>query len=278
MQKKNLYKLILLLCFLIGIAGLFSIYISNLQIINRSLNEIPGARIVVMIILIRMSILLGNSIYMYFRWFKQEMQYLSDIRFLFATFFLVLAFGKAIDLFFDLTYMFFNESMNLMVIKLRYLLIIFTVLPLIYLSITMILYSLSLKDRFKKFKDENFQNKVNLSIILLIILIEIILVSIVPNTNSIAILLPCVVIPSLIIIVWLFAFAYKHKRLSQVNSLVLLIGFSLYLVSQIMRPLIQAIVGENAFYVNIVELIDLIIFFIIFLGFYLDANFGISTG
>jgi hypothetical protein len=215
---------------------------------------------------------------MYLKWFKQERQYISDIPFLFATFFLLLTFGKAVDLFFDLTYMFFNEAMNLTVIKLRYLLIIFTVLPLIYLSFAMILYSFSLKDRFKTLKNENFQNKTNLIIILLLILIEIFLVLIVPNTTSIAILLPCVVIPSLLIIIWLFAFAYKHKRLSQVNSLVLLIGFSLYLVSQIIRPLVQAIIGENASYINSVELIDLIIFIIIFLGFYLDANFKISTG
>ncbi|MFW9882468.1 MAG: hypothetical protein ACFFG0_56115, partial [Candidatus Thorarchaeota archaeon] len=222
MKKTNLYKLILFLYILTGFLGLFRIYIINLQIISRSLNEIPGARLVVVIILIRMCILLGNSIYMYFKWFKQEEQYLSDIPFLFATFFLLLTFGKAIDLFFDLTYSFFNETMNLMVIKLRFLLIIFTVLPLIYLSIAMNLYSLSLKDRFKKLKDEIFQNKINLILIFFLVFFEVFLVLIIPNTTSIAILLPCVVLPSLLIIIWLFAFAYKHKRLSQVNSLILL--------------------------------------------------------
>ncbi|MFX1479000.1 MAG: hypothetical protein ACFFCI_12785 [Promethearchaeota archaeon] len=272
MEKRNLYKLILFLCVLIGFVSIFIIYIINFQMITRSLDELPDAKLVVLIILTRICILTGNSIYMYFKWFKQEEQYTSDIPFLFATFFLLLTFGKAIDLFFDLTYTFFNEIMNLMVIKLRFLLIIFTVLPLIYLSFVMILYSLSLKDRFIKLKEENYQNKVNLIIIIFTISIELFLVLIVPNATSIAFLLPCVVIPSLLIIIWLFAFAYRHKRLSQVNSLILLIGFSLYLASQIIRPLIQEIIGENAFYINLAEIIDLIIFIIIFLGFYMNAN------
>ena len=98
-------------------------------------------------------------------------------------------------------------------------------------------------------------------------------VAMAPNTTIIGILLPLFVIPSLIIIVWLFQFAYRNKRLSQVNPLILTFGFSAYLISQIIRPLLQNLLGAGTTYIIIAEIIDLIIFIIIFIGFYLKANY-----
>ena len=276
MKRKDQYKLILFSSILIGFLIVYLIYHLNLSVIRESYNEIHGMDLVVIIMLIRITILFGNAMYMLYKWFKQEEQYLSDIPFLFALFFILLTIGKAFDLFFNFTYRYFSESLNLVVIKLRFFIIIFTVLPLIYLSITMILYYLSLRAKFQKLGDEKFKNKVSLILVLIILMVESIAVIIVPNTSSISILLPAVVIPSLLVIIWLFAFSYKNKRLSQVNSFILMIGFGLYLISQIIRPIIQNIVGENTFYINIVEIIDLIIFIVIFIGFYLEAKYEIE--
>ncbi len=211
--------------------------------------------------------------YMLYKWFKQEKQFLSDLPILFAIFFLLLTFGKMLDLFFDLTYTYFIDSLNLLVIKIRFFIIIFTVLPLIYLSITMILFRLSLNEKFQKLRDEKTRNKTSLIIAIIVLIIESIGVIIVSDTPSISILLPAVVIPSLLVIVWLFAFSYKNKRLSQVNSFVLMIGFTAYLISQIMRPVLQRIIGINTAYINLSEILDLVIFIVIFVGFYLEANY-----
>jgi len=276
MKQKNQYKLILLFSILLGFILVFILYFLNLSIITQAYNEIHGMDLVVIIVLVRIVILFGSSMYMVYKWFSQEKQFLSDLPLLFALFFLLLTFGKMIDLFFNFTYRYFVESLNLLVIKIRFFIIIFTVLPLIYLSITMILFSLSLRDKFQKLKDENTRNKISLIIILLILIVESTAVIIIPDTPSISILLPAVVIPSLLVIVWLFAFSYKNQRLSQVNSLVLMIGFAAYLISQIIRPIIQVILGETTAYINIVEIIDLIIFVVIFIGFYMEANYKID--
>jgi hypothetical protein len=273
MKQKNQYKLILLISFLAGFISVFILYFLNLPTIIQAYNDIQGIDLVVIIVLVRILILFGSSMYMLYKWFKQEKQFLSDLPILFAIFFLLLMFGKMVDLFFDFTYNYFIESLNMLVIKIRYFIIIFTVLPLIYLSITMILFSLSLRDKFQKLRDENKRNKISTIIAIIVIIIESTAVIIVPDALSISILLPAVVIPSLLVIVWLFAFSYRNKRLSQVNSFVLMIGFAAYLLSQILRPVFQRILGENSAYINLSEIIDLVIFIVIFIGFYLEANY-----
>ncbi|MFX1479866.1 MAG: hypothetical protein ACFFCI_17245 [Promethearchaeota archaeon] len=273
MKKSNIYKLIISSSSLVGFLWVYIIYAINISIISQAVVELDGVSLVIIIILIRIAILLGSTIYMYYKWFRQEEQYISDIPFLFATFFLLLTFGKSIDLFFDLTFTYFSEALNLFVIKVRFFIIIFTVFSLIFLSLKMILYWFSLKNKFKKLKDEDYQNKANLAILGIIIIIESIAIIITPDTDTISVVLPAVVIPSLIVIIWLFAFAHKNKRLSQVNSFVLMIGFGLYLISQIIRPILLQIFGEVATYLNIAEIIDLVIFAVIFIGFYLEANY-----
>jgi len=273
MNQKNQYKLILFLSILTGFISVTILYFLNLQTIIQAYNDIQGMDLVVIIVLVRILILFGSSMYMLYKWFKQEKQFISDLPILFALFFLLLTFGKMIDLFFDFTYSYFIESLNLLVIKIRYFIIIFTVLPLIYLSITMILFRLSLMDKFQKLKDEKTRNKTSSIIAMVIIIVESVAVIIVPDAPSISILLPAVVIPSLLVIVWLFAFSYRNKRLSQVNSFVLMIGFAAYLLSQIIRPVFQRLLGENTAYINLSEIIDLVIFIVIFIGFYLEANY-----
>jgi hypothetical protein len=273
MKKVNRYKIIITCGSLGGFVWVLILFFLNTSVINQAIVELDGVDLVIIIILIRIAILLGSAIYMFYKWFKQEEQYISDIPFLFAMFFLLLTFGKSVDLFFDLTFNYFSEALNLFVIKLRFFIIVFTVFSLIYLSLKMILYWLSLKNRFKKLKDEDYQNKTNFLILLFITVIEIIAIVVTPDTDTISVVLPAVVIPSLVVIIWLFAFAHKNKRLSQVNSLVLMIGFGLYLISQIIRPVLLRIFGEVATYLNLAEIIDLVIFAVIFLGFYMEANY-----
>jgi hypothetical protein len=149
-------------------------------------------------------------------------------------------------------------------------------LPMIYISIGMILFSLSLKDKNKALREEKHQNKIRVRIILVIMLSEIIAIILVNSISIISILYPIVVIPSLVTIVWLFNFAHRNKRLAQVNTRILWIGFTAYLISQIVRPLAQFILGESPIFVIFAEALDLGIFIVIFIGFYKKSNYSVE--
>jgi len=219
-------------------------------------------------------LLSGMAFYMFNRWFKQEKQYISDIPHLFGLFLLILTFGKVLDLFWDLTYFRFNEEFVLFLLRVRYFIIILTFIPLMYLSILMILYSMSLREHFKRLNNDNYRDKIAILILLIIVSIEMIAVIIAPDVFILGRILPFILIPSLVVITYIFFFAYKHQRLSQVHSLILAIGFLLYMISSIFRPVAQAIIGESAYYIILVEIVDLIVFIIIFFGLYLKADYS----
>ena len=274
MKHKKIYKLTLLLGITLGFMWAITLYTFNISAINKSFNEVEGIWGVVIILLIRISLLSGMTFYMFNRWFKQEKQYISDIPHLFGLFLLILTFGKVLDLFWDLTYFRFNEEFILFLLKVRYFIIILTFIPLMYLSILMLLYSLSLREHFKKFKDENYRNKITIIILSIIVVIEMFAVIIAPDVFTLGRILPFILIPSLIVITYIFFFAYRHQRLSQVHPLIIAIGFLMYMISSIFRPVTQAIIGESAYYLIVVEIVDLFIFIIIFIGLYMKANYS----
>ena len=273
-MKSRIYKFLLLLIIILGLVPLLLLYILYLREVKLGIAQIEGVWSVIIIILIRIGFLAVMSYYMFHRWFKQEEQYLSDIPFLFGLFLLFLTFGKILDLFWDLTFFIFDEEFVLFLLKIRFFIIILEMAPLVYLSINMILYLRSLRGSSIKIDDERQRNKITFKIMVLIVGIEIISVILAPNFTIIGILLPCIVIPSIAVIIWMFIFVYKHKRLSQVHPLIIAIGFIAWLISNIMRPLLQNIYGETTSYIFYAEIIDFFVFLIIFVGFILKAKYS----
>ena len=117
-------------------------------------------------------------------------------------------------------------------------------------------------------KDKKFMNKLRMVLILVIVSIESLVVIIAPNNTIMGMLLPYIVIPSLLGIVYIFFLAYRLNRLSVVKPGILTIGFLLYLISNIFRPIMQNILGEAASYIIVAETVDIFVFIIIFLGLY----------
>lgn len=271
MEQKEAYEFSIILSVIISATIIITMFVINAPIISESLQNTEGGWNVVLIILIRIGILSGMAFYMFHKWFSQEEQYLTDIPFLFGMFFLILIFGKAVDLFWNLTFFSFNADLVLLLLRIRYFIIIFNLAPLVYLGIGILLYILSF--RYSKLTKE-YSNSLQLKLIALILGIEIFLVAIAPDIDFISIILPCILIPSLASIVYIFYFAYKNKRLSEVHPFILAIGFFLYMISTIIRPIAQRIIGESASYIVFVEIIDLMIFIVIFMGFYLHANYN----
>lgn len=265
-NRRKLYALSLIIGTLLGIIAVFLVFFFNYDLIILAFRNYDGALEVVIIISLRIILLVIISLYLFNKWFKQEAQFLSDIPFLLGLFFFILIFGKAIDLFWDLTFFTFNDFTVLLLLKIRYLIIIIEVVPLIYLGMEIIFFRL--QDRFTKLKDKDYMNRLRIRLIILTIIIESIAIIIMPNTTILGLLLPIILIPSLIGIVYIFYMAYRLNRLKIIKPGILTIGFFLYMVSNILRRVMQNILGETAFYVIVVELVDIFIFIIIFFGLY----------
>ena len=271
MTKKNMYKGLVSVSTILGIVACSVLYYLYYEPFYNGYMQTEGMFGVVLIILFRIILIFGITAYMFHEWFKQEMQYLSDLPFLFGTFFLILIFGKVLDLLFFVT--FFTIDASLFIMKVRFFVAILTLIPMMYLSIGMILYYFSLKNKYEKLNNEKYRNNIGTAILVLIITVEIIAVILATTISAVLILLPLFVLPSIATIVWLFYFSDKNKALSKVNSKILTIGFFLLLISQILRPLAQNILGSTVHYIIFVEVIDLFVFLIIFLGFYMKADY-----
>jgi hypothetical protein len=272
-KNKGIYVFLLLFGVILGVIAVILLYTFNWSVLVETYQTHDGTLGIVLIMGIRISIVSLMALFTFYSWFKQEKQYFSDMPFLFGSFFLLLIFGKALDLFIDFSYFQLDSGLLLLVAKARFLVAIFNLLPMIFLSIEMVLFSLSLKTRFKGLTNEKTLKKVKLRILILIVAIEIIMGLFILTVELSPILYPIIIVPSLITIVWVFNFAWRNQRLSQVNTRILMIGFGLYLITSILRPLIQFIIGESPLYVIIAESTDIVIFLIIFIGFYKKSNY-----
>ena len=272
-QNKKFYNSTILVGIITGITLIALLYFFSWSLIVESYFENEGAFGVVLAIVSRIGIVAVMTIYTFHQWFKQEEQYFSDIPFLFGMFFLFLIFGKSLDLFNNFIFFKLDPNIVLLIYKARYVISVLDLFPMIYLSMDMLLFSLSLKKRFEKLTNEKNRIKLRKQILLLILIIEFTAGILIPDFKSLSILYPLIIIPSLLTIVWVFNFAWKNKRLSQVSTYILMIGFGLYLISSIIRPITHIIVGNSPLFIIIAESIDLIVFVIIFIGFYKKANY-----
>ncbi len=256
-----------------GLISISSLYILNLSMIIESFyHYFPGSIAVVSIIFIRIIVLSLMTHNMFKKWFKAEKQFLDDIPFLFGMFFLGLIFGKLFDLFVDFLY-YSNPTQSLFISKSRFILLAFYLVPMIFLSIGMLLFYRSMNEKRIKLQNENYRDKLRRRIIMIILGGEILMGILAPDLKTVGSFYPIVLIPSLLIIIWLFWFTYQRKKLAEVNSFILTVGFCILLLSQTIRPILQIIFGENPYMISIAELLDLLVFTIIFIGFSKKANY-----
>lgn len=266
-------KLLLILGILAGLSGILMLYISNISMIIESFYfYYPGSIGVVCVIMIRIIVMSLMTYIMFSKWFKGEKQFLDDIPFLFGLFFLGIVFGKFIDLFVDFSF-YSNPTQSLIISKIRFILLAFDLIPMIFLSIGMLLFYMSINKNRVKIQNEHYRNKLRFCILLIILSIEIIMGILAPDLKVVGLFYPIVLIPSLLIIIWLFWFTYQRKKLSEINSFILTLGFGALLLSQTVRPVLQIIFSENPFMITIAEVLDLSVFTIIFIGFLMKSNY-----
>ncbi|TFF95954.1 MAG: hypothetical protein EU547_06935 [Promethearchaeota archaeon] len=265
MDKRQKYLLGLFLSFLFILLVIAVLYYYFLETILLSWEATQGIIQVTILTTIKIITVSIIGLYLIKQWFKQEDLYLSDLPFLTGLFFLILVPAKFLDLLSAFIKDYVIDPIFLTIVKLRFFLAILNLVPMIFLSIGMILFYLSLNENKNRFKDKNKREKTQKYIIIIIALIELFLIIIAPNYTTLFNIVPLLVIPSLIMIVWVFAFAHKNKKLTNINPLIVAIGFGLYLLTTIYRSLGQYIF-ELSIYIITSEVFEIITFIIIFIG------------
>ncbi|MBN1803034.1 MAG: hypothetical protein JW891_16105 [Candidatus Lokiarchaeota archaeon] len=249
-----------------GCFGVLILYLINAQAIIYAYQTIEGGFFVVLIITLRMLVLAFMALTMFRRWFKAEKQFYDDIPFLFGIFFAILVFGKSLDLLYNLIFFTATTSAFDLVYKLRYIVAVLDLVPLYVLSLEVILYAITSYKTKVKLESKRSRNKVKAVILGLVVTLELLVVVFFLDVHSSRYILPLIVIPSILMIALIFAFTYRNKLLTQVHSLLLCVSFLLYLMSQILRPVAQTLLGLTATYIVFSEIVDLSIFLVVFAG------------
>ncbi len=115
-------------------------------------------------------------------------------------------------------------------------------------------------------KDE-YINKVRMRAIIVIFAIQMFLVSIAYDNQSFALIIPIITLPSLIFIILMFNKAKKANRLLQISPGIVALGFTLYLITSILRSVLANIMEDLILMLSIMETADLIVYIIIGIGF-----------
>lgn len=237
-----------------------------------SFATIEGAWTYCIVLLIKISVISGMALFMIVKWFKQEEQYLSDLPILFGLFFLILIFAKLLDILSGLIFYTAEPDAVFSILKIRFLLAVINLLPMLYLSVGMALYYLSMKEKYQRYSDNTILNRTRARILIMVIVIDVLAISLSPDYSILISLLPFLVIPALLMIVWLFAFAYRNQRLSQVHPLIIAIGFTIYLFSTVTRSILQKSL-DLVTSTLISETIEIICFIIIFIGLLVSVQY-----
>ena len=264
--KKRKFKLYLLGGSIILAMVFFLLYSTFLSIIQYTLNDIQGIWASVIASVIRIVILAIMSIILFNKWFKQEAIFTSDAYFLFALFFMVLTVGKVYDLFYNLILVsqLIDDIVLLFLVKIRYIIIIFNILPVLYIGLqaTMTLTSVYIKELTK----EQF-NKIRLSIVILFLMLISIIIIIAPDITFLIRVLPYLTFAIFIALAIMFLFMYKNKHLSQANGLIIGIAFFAFIGSNIFRSIFSVEAMNEPSLFLVIEGLDIIVNTMMFIGF-----------
>ncbi|MEJ2296844.1 MAG: hypothetical protein P8Y23_19020, partial [Candidatus Lokiarchaeota archaeon] len=145
----------------------------------------------------------------------------------------ILVAGKILDIFWNLGYVgsVFDLNFLLILLKIRYAIVILTILPILFVGLEAILTFVNLYK--KKEMSKNQFNKIRKTIIIIYILILAILIILAPSVPFMNIMLPFVSLPMFLFIAIMFLYMYKNKYLSQAHGLIIGISFLLLIVATI---------------------------------------------
>jgi len=265
--KLNKLYLILIMVFLIAILNfisfLSSFVLAQLPPGGMEFNVDP---LLTISIIAREIVLIFLGFFLLNKWLKSEKRFFTDLPFLMALTTFILIVAKAYDLYLynlfgDYNFEIFIATDPILIwyAKIRWLLILANTVPMVGL-----LLSIWMADYDKKY--------LYLTLIIFISSWTIYIV-VVPTFGLIKDIHVFLLLPIILLSIITYLFLYKYKRLPEIHSLIISIAWIAYLISSILRPFLMTI-GEPPWgLVWVSELMDLIIWCIMTLGFVIKPNY-----
>lgn len=213
------------------------------------------------------------SIYFFYKWFTQEVIYLSDAHFLFALYFFLMIFGKINDLFLYLALPvdIISEEILFTILRIRFFIMAVNTFPLLYIGLEALFMILGIYT--KDFTRKKF-NRLRISIILTLtgLVLGILILS--PNFHFLmnAQILPLLTTLTMLGIVVMFIYMYRKERLSQAHGLIIGIGFLLFIITSFIFQFLMT--TEDPANVLLAEILNTMVYSIVLLGFLIKPGFG----
>ncbi len=214
------------------------------------------------VMLVRISILSVFSCMLLVQWYKSSNRSFKDFKFLFGLQFTFMLISKITDL---IIYEVIGSIDNLksdisylMLTKFRWTLMISTITPVF----SMMVFIWFNKDRRK-------QIIANTSFIvgsLLMILLA-------SDYTSLQVITTVMILPLMIMAIFTFLNLHIHRRLPKFNSLLMTFAYFIYLISQLLRPVITG-TGDNNIWIS--ELIEAVTWLMMGLSFIIKPRFAVE--
>ncbi|MBD3350858.1 MAG: hypothetical protein GF364_05165 [Candidatus Lokiarchaeota archaeon] len=216
---------------------------------NVSSTMIPWKMFIVA--LLKIFVCAFNAVYIFRLFYLQEKHYVTDAKHLFAWQFLIMTISKIYELYIaDLSEgnlsVLENEIRYLPILKVRWILMVLTVAPTFFFFIK--IYSKVWSGKYVDRKGinvspeelENIGKKIELGVDIGFLVIFSLLTLISPNYTILKALGPLIMLPLMIIGIITFSSLRKTKRLPQLNSLLIMIGYYILLTSNILRAFVPS--------------------------------------
>jgi hypothetical protein len=276
MEKIIKYKSIL-----VGTIGIIELIFMSLffflkDIIIYNFRQTPGELVLIIsLIIVRITIMGAMTIFFFHKWFHQEKRYFTDLTFLIGLFYYFLVIGKSFDIVWILTSNWNYEWISIALLKIRFIIILITMLPILYLGLGILLYSLSF--RYDKLT-EDFRKRIRLYLVLAYIGFGALFSLLSTSVFTISYIYPFVVLPTLVGITYIFIFAHRNQRLAQVNGLIIGIAFIWYAITSSLRPILTSIGPMKFGLWWLAEILDLGAFIVMFIGYLTKPSYIKTTG
>ncbi|NVM45799.1 MAG: hypothetical protein HWN79_12865 [Candidatus Lokiarchaeota archaeon] len=237
--------------------------------------------LITIIILIRISVSIYGTYFLFKLWISKNSRRFTNLPLTFGIFFFLFVPAKLMDLLVFTTYRLYTDFgfsyyLLLYIIKLRYFILTLSILPLFLSGIYLYLFRLNL--RKPELKRKKLSKKLTVLFSILYFPIFFIIIIFLNEINMFSYVGALMTLSSLSFVIWVFLTAYKGKILSEINSLIISIGFICYLISNLILPILTNVIGPTSLEGErigglILELGTLFSMIIIIIGFKKKANY-----
>ena len=214
------------------------------------------------VMLVRIMILSVFSTMLLIQWYKSSKRSYTDFKFLFGLQFIFMLISKITDLIiYEVIGSIDNlksDPSNLMLTKLRWTLMISTITPVF----SMMIFIWFNKDRRKQIIANS-----------LFIVGSLLMILIASDYTSLQVITTVMILPLMGMAIFTFLNLHVHRRLPKFNSLLMAISYFIYLVSQVLRPIITG-TGDNNIWIS--ELIEAVTWLMMGLSFVIKPRFAVE--